>query len=157
MSSAPRTDWLTIGRTALAAGVTGGLALELYVYLTTLLPQHGDIRAHWQWIASVAVGQLAYSSQTFAWIGLLIHFLVSIGWAAGYAYLAVTRGFMSQRWVASGIGFGFVVYVFMQFMLIGAGKFVAPSDGQLVNQLIGHCLFFGIPVAVITAKMGQKP
>jgi uncharacterized membrane protein YagU involved in acid resistance len=156
MATSQRTDWPSILRTAVLAGITGGLAIELYIYVTVILRQNGDVLGYWQWIASVAVGQAALTSQAFAWLGIALHFIVSIGWAAGYAYIAGTRAFMSRRWAISGIGFGFVVYVFMQFMLIGAGKFVPPGDTQLVNQLVAHCLFFGVPVAFVTAKIGQS-
>jgi uncharacterized membrane protein YagU involved in acid resistance len=155
MATQQRTDWLAVARTAILAGLTGGLVMELYVYATTILPSHGDVLATWQWIASAAMGPPAYTSPALAWAGLAIHFVVSIGWAGGYAYIAGTRAFMSRRWVLSGLGFGVVVYVFMQFLLIGAGKFQAPSDLQLLNQLVGHGLFFGVPVAFVTAKVGR--
>jgi hypothetical protein len=82
---------------------------------------------------------------------------VSIGWAGGYAYFAQRNAFVNQRWFVSGLGYGFVVYVFMQILLLGARAFVFPATPTaLINAVIAHMLFFGVPVAFVVARMDRK-
>lgn len=131
--------------------------MESYLVLTTVIPAHGNVLQVWQWIASAALGDVAFTSTSYAWFGLLLHFLVSIGWAGGYAYLAQQQQFMNQRWPISGPVYGFVVYIFMDILLLGARKFVPPATPLLLlNALIAHCVFFGLPLAFVVARLDES-
>ncbi len=147
-------NWNAILRQALVAGVIGGIIMEAYLLLTTVVPAHGNVLQVWQWIASAAVGDVAFTSTGYAWFGLLVHFIVSCGWAGGYAYLAQQQTFMNRRWVISGLVYGLIVYIFMDILLLGARKFVPPANALLLlNALIAHCVFFGLPVAFVVARL----
>jgi uncharacterized membrane protein YagU involved in acid resistance len=156
VSTAP-LKWSRVVRDAFAAGITGGVVIEFYLYLTTMLPAHVSVISAWQWIASGAIGKTAFSSTSFAWIGLLVHFCVSIGWAGGYAYFAQRQRFVNQRWIVSGLVYGFVVYIFMVLIQMGAQVFRVPdSPPSLVNALIAHMVFFGVPVAYVVATLERS-
>jgi uncharacterized membrane protein YagU involved in acid resistance len=157
MVSSPTVNWARVVREALAAGITGGIILEAYLYLTTILPAHESLLASWQWIASAAMGKVALTSITYAWVGLAVHFIVSIGWAGGYAYFSQTQPFVDRRWAISGLAYGIIVYFFMQLLLIGARSWVAPPTPlDALNVLMGHMVFFGVPVAFVVARMNQR-
>lgn len=149
-----KRNWNAIVLQAIAAGIVAGVFIELYLIATTIVPAHGSVLASWQWIASAAIGDEALKNPGYAWLGLLVHFLVSIGWAGGYAYLAQQQPFMNRRWAISGIAYGLVVYIFMDILLLGARKFVPPPTALLLlNALIAHMVFFGLPLAFVVARM----
>ncbi len=132
------------------------MLLEVYLIATTIVPVHASILGSWQWIASAAIGDVAFTSPAYAWLGLLIHFFISISWAGGYAYLAQGQRFMNARWYISGPAYGIVVYIFMDIFLLGARKLGPPSSApMLLNALIAHCVFFGLPVAYVVARMDE--
>ncbi len=150
-------NWSEIVRQAVAAGIMGGILFEAYLIVTTILPAHGSVLGSWQWIASAAIGDEALKNPAYAWLGLLIHFIISITWAGGYAYLAQQQPFMNRRWPISGVAYGLIVYIFMDILLLGARKFVAPPTAlALLNALIAHCVFFGLPVAYVIARMDER-
>lgn len=155
MATTVRTNWASIVKQAALAGTVGAVTIDAYLWLTTVLPAHGSIIAMWQWVASSIVGQAAYSRAEFAWLGLLVHLLVSMGWAGGYAYLTRSQAFLNQRWIVSGLFYGAMVYVFMQILLIGAHLFVFPTALGILSGLVAHCVFFGLPVAFVVAKTAE--
>lgn len=149
-----KRNWNEILAQAMIAGIVAGICLEAYLLLTVVVPAHGNVLQVWQWIASAAFGDVAFTNANYAWLGLLIHFIVSIGWAGGYAYLAQQQKFMNRRWYISGPVFGLVVYIFMDILLLGARKFVPPPTPlALLNVLIAHCVFFGLPLAFVVARL----
>ena len=140
-------DWGLIIRQACIAGIVAGITIEAYLLLTVVYPSHMTPVTQLQWIASAAFGQLAYSSTGYAIVGLLMHFIVSIAWAGGYAYLAQQQPFMNDRWYISGPVYGLVVYIFMDLLLLGVRLFVPPPPLGILNALVAHCIFFGLPLA----------
>jgi len=156
MASSVRTDWASIIKQALLAGIAGAVTIDVYLYLAAVLPAHASMLALWQWIASGAIGPVAFTNPAFAWLGLLVHVVVSIGWAGGYAYLASTQTYLNARWLISGVFYGFMVYIFMMLIQLGAHIFVFPANADVVlNAVIAHCVFFGLPVAFVVAKTAR--
>jgi hypothetical protein len=157
MASPVGVNWRRVVRQAVIAGFAGGAVIEIYLYLTTILPVHGNVLAAWQWIAAAALGKTAaYSSPAYAWIGLVVHFVVCIGWAGGYAYFAPRQAFVNERWFVSGVVYGIVVYLFMVVLQIGAGVFAMPSPPSVANALVANMLFFGVPVAYVVARLDRS-
>jgi hypothetical protein len=148
-------DWNLIIRQAVIAGITAGITLQVYLILTTVLPAHISVMHEWQWIASAAVGQVAFTNPAYALLGLFFHFCVSIGWAGGYAYLAQQQPYMNARWPISGLAYGVIVYIFMDILLLGARIFAPPSALGLLNALIAHCVFFGLPLAYVVQRLAK--
>lgn len=151
-----KRNWNDIVRQALVAGVVAGILIQGYLIVTTVLPAHMSVVQAWQWIASAAIGDVAFTNPAYAYFGLLIHLIISIAWAGGYAYLAQEREFMNRRWAISGLVYGLIVYIFMDILLLGARKFVPPVSAlSLLNVLIAHCVFFGLPIAFVVARMSS--
>lgn len=149
---AQTTDWGRIVRQALAAGIVAGILIAIYLYFTQDAPAHVSLAQHFQWVASAAFGQIAYTSAAYVALGILFHFAVSIGWAGGYAYLAQQQTFLNARWAISGIVFGLVVYVFMDLLLLGVRMFVPPPPIGIVNAVVAHCVFFGLPLGYVVSR-----
>lgn len=144
-------NWNAIVRQAIVAGIAAGILIEAYLLATA----RANPMQAWQWIASAAVGDVAFTSPSYAWLGLAVHFVVSVGWAGGYAYLAQDRPYMNARWLISGLVYGLLVYVFMDLILLGARKLVPPTPLEFLNALVAHCVFFGLPLAFVVARMDR--
>jgi hypothetical protein len=153
MASVARVNWSRIVLRAFCAGIVGGILLDLFLYLATVLPQHGSMPAVWQFIASTAFGKVAFTSASYAWIGLLMHFIVSIAWAIGYGYLAETQAGVNAQPVISGIVFGFVVWGVMQLALYTVQALHINTFGDAVLNIIAHTIFYGLPVALVTKAL----
>ena len=154
MISQGRVFWKRVVLQALAAGVGGAVAIDLYLWATTLLPHGEGIGVLWRWIASTVFGKPALAQANAAWVGAIIHAIVSIGWAGGYAYVAATRPATTRRWIVAGIVYGLIVYTIMQVILLADNNFTyPPTPNDFVNALVAHSVFFGIPVAYIVHVM----
>lgn len=149
MASALPLDWSRIVLRGIASGIVGGLLIGLFIYFTNLAPHHAGILGLWQFIASSAFGTLAYSSTGFAWVGLTMHALVSIGWGVGYSYLSQTQQAVNKTPIISGLVFGLTVYVVMQLALATVGLLKITSGMQVVLAIVAHTFFFGLPVALV--------
>lgn len=157
MLSSARISWIRIAQQAFVAGLCGAILIDAYLWVTTLLPQHGSLITLWQWVASTVLGKVALTSASYAGAGLLIHLLVSIGWAGGYAYLASRQPNLDRRWVISGIVYGFIVYIMMQvILLVDNNAQPVPSPTALVSVIIAHTIFFGLPVAFIVSRLQPR-
>jgi hypothetical protein len=145
-------DRLTAG---LVAGIAGGVFIAVFVFAAELaagMPP-SVLWTNFAFVAATLLGPSAGGSPLVMPIGLGLHFCVAIGWALGYAYLVRTQPQLVARPWVSGAGFGIVVYVFMMIVLITAGQYHRPPPGVLGTQLIAHIAFYGIPVALIVARM----
>lgn len=132
-----------LGR-ALVAGIIGGAMVDLYLAVV----MHTSLVAIWQFVASAVIGKIAFTTPSYAALGFVVHFAISIGWALIFAAAAQLRpALLADPWLW-GFVFGVVVMAVMTLVLalshLSSG---APSATALVNSLIDHTVFFGIPVA----------
>ncbi len=157
MSSIKETAWGRIAVQAIVAGLAGGAIIDAYLWATTLLPAHQNILSMWQWVASTAIGKAAFTSVSYAGLGLALHAVVSIGWAGGYAFFAQQRPIFNERWLVSGVMYGLFVYIFMQIILLVDGNFLYPhTPNDFINAVLAHAVFFGLPVAFVVSRMNAR-
>ena len=146
-------------RAGIIAGLVGGAIDSIFLVVVSVLSGQSlaaSVIGMYQFAAAGAIGKsLAFSSPAFAWLGLPVHFAVSIAWALGFVYLAQRRRQLIERPLISGVAFGFVVWIMMQIVLIGAGLFQNPTPSGLAIALLAHCVFFGIPVAYTNARLSR--
>jgi uncharacterized membrane protein YagU involved in acid resistance len=138
----------------LLAGSAGGIAFDVFLFALQLASGAAPawMNAHYAFIASVLLGPSAYANPVAVPLGVVLHFCVAVGWALGYVYLArAQRQLLTEPWL-SGAAFGVVVYVFMQIVVLTAGQYHRPnSPSDFSTQLLGHVIFYGIPVALVAA------
>jgi hypothetical protein len=152
-----RVSWSRIFVQALVAGIAGAILIDLYLWVTTLLPHHAGIGVIWRFIASTVLGKSALTAPGSALIGACIHLIVSLGWAGGYAYIATAHPATTQRWLVAGIVYGLVVYTIMQVILLADNNFTyPPTPNAFLNALVAHAVFFGLPVAYIVHVMQRQ-
>ncbi len=146
-------------RGRLAAGVAAGAgaAVLVIVYLFVLswigtAPGPGTF---FTIAAAVLLGPAAYATPAAAAIGVVLTFVLAIGWAIGYVYLARSQPQLVARPLLSGAGFGLIVYTFSQVAMLGAGIRHQLTPGLMAEELLGHLVFYGIPVALIVASLAK--
>lgn len=129
------------------SGIAGGILLAVFWYFAGVVPAHGDFAGIGEWVASAAFGKAAFASLNYAWIGLAMHGLVSIAWGIGYAYMLESQRNVAANPIASGLIFGFVVWVVMQ-MVLASVQMLTVTGPNVGIGILGHTVFFGLPVAL---------
>jgi hypothetical protein len=156
MATTIRPNWALIVRQAVVAGIVGAVIFNLYLWLTTVLPAHAGLASMLQRSASIALGPIALTHPSYAWVGALVELVAGMGWAGGYAYFAQRQPFVNTRWFISGFFYGFVVYVLWLLLLIGAHAFTYPATPNgLFIDVIARTVFFGVPVAFVVAQLDR--
>jgi len=150
MATVSAPNWPRIIRNGIIPGLVGAIMAELCFYATIVLPQHGNVSQGFTFVASAALGKSAYANAAAPYIGAALTFCVAIGWAIGYAYIAQTRAGINRHYITSGIFFGLVVMIAMQIVLMAANSFHLWNVREFTLNVIGHVVFYGIPVSAVT-------
>ncbi|HTU71610.1 MAG TPA: hypothetical protein VMF11_15010 [Candidatus Baltobacteraceae bacterium] len=150
-----------MGKTDILAGVVSGItgAATIFLYLTISLPlffhippvalYHLDTSNLIGWQAALHAGLPGIV------LGQAAHVCVSLVW--GFFFVALLRAFPAMRGAPLGWGivYGVGVMLFMHFVVVPLGH--APrlsyTPASLLNNLIAHTLFFGVPVAWVATRV----
>jgi len=135
---------------AVAAGITGGVLIDAFLAVVN----HMSPIAIWQFVASALVGGVAYTSASYAVLGFVMHFAISIAWALIYASAVGPMPVLVRRPVLSGLLYGIIVMFGMMTLLVlkHVAMAGAPDALTLAKNLIAHTVFFGLPVALVISK-----
>lgn len=144
----------------LAAGIAGGILIQLFLFAVQYAggTPPDKFVGDFAFIASAMEGPnaSAYASPVIVVIGIVLHLCISVGWAVGYAFLARTQAQLLTRPLVSGAGFGLIVYIFVQIVLLTAPQHHGPAAGSIATQLLAYILFYGIPVALVVSRMLRR-
>lgn len=151
-----RTQRIVAG---LVAGLVAGVVIDVFLVVASAvqygLPVPFMFGATHMFVAGVvqghpgAMGPLA--------LGLLAHFAVAAAWGAGYGYLVDQRPQVLVRPLVSGLAYGVVVWFCMQLVLMAGHAYTPPKTQlQLATNLVAHIVFFGPPVALVTAVLLRR-
>ena len=109
-----------------------------------------------QYIASSLLGARAFSGGLgSAGLGLVLHFAVSLVVAAIYILASRRVAVLRTQWALLGLLYGAAVWAAMNLVLLPLTA-VAHSPittAALVNGVIGHALFVGLPSAFFAKKV----
>jgi len=144
MATLTQLDWRRIALQGTIGGVAGGILIDAFLYIVLFGPAHQPIAALWTNVSATATGHTIANP----WLGLVIHFCVSIAWGIGYAYAAATRPAIADHPYISGVTYGLIVMIIMQFVQLAAGVKLALTATNFLSLLVAHCIFFGLPVAI---------
>jgi hypothetical protein len=141
---------------AIVAGAAVGLAaITIYLVveraIAARLPLTLCLRELLQWDASNAYGLRAFDGGwPMALLGLAMDFVVSLAWAGAFTllYTAVAAVPRNVAWV--GLAFGAVVMVVMLYAIVPLGHAtrMEGTPAHVINVLVAHTLFFGLPLAL---------
>jgi hypothetical protein len=108
-----------------------------------------------QYIASSLLGTRSFSGGlASAGLGLVLHFAVSLVVATIYILASRRVAVLRTQWALLGLLFGAAVWVVMNLMVLPLTA-VAPNPittAALINGVIGHALFVGLPSAFFAKK-----
>jgi len=142
--------------TGVIAGLAGGVLIDAYAFAAIyVMTGTLDVAREYQITASGLLGPSALASLGAVWIGVAVHFGLSIVWGLGYVYVAAQRPQLVERPVISGLVYGVVVYLLVLVFNLAANVTNSPEMSTLGNALVAHTLFFGIPIALIARA--QRP
>ncbi|HTV91958.1 MAG TPA: hypothetical protein VMG98_04500 [Verrucomicrobiae bacterium] len=142
---------------AIGAGLTG--AVTIFLYLTISLPLFFHISPLALYALDTANFIGVHAALHARLPGILLgqagHVAVSLIW--GFVFVALARRVpeVLGRPVLWGAVYGVVVMLVMHFVVVPLGH--APripySLPGLLNNLVAHTLFFGVPVALVAARL----
>lgn len=148
-SSPTGRRWLVAGLGAgLVSGVTAA-AFAAFAAVRAGLPA----TTPFAFVASAVGGSALGESPSAAAAGVLFVFIITVLWAFGYVYAAKQQPQLLTRPLLSGTGFGVIVWFVTQAMLVGAGRYTAPTIYSFDRDMVAFIVFFGIPLAVVAARL----
>jgi hypothetical protein len=142
------------------AGLFGAILLDLYLVITEpLVVKRVTPLLVMQWDASNLLGMAAYrGGWATAATGTLLHFCVSIAWGALFVLAALRIRWLMDHALTAGIILGIVAMMVMRG-IIHLGYAVVrpfPSFWLFLYILIGHVVFFGVPVALVATNLLRR-
>ncbi len=141
----------------LLGGAVGGLGDILFAIGMALA--RGDSAAHLlQIVASGALGQAAFTGgAATALFGLMLHFMLSFGWAALFVLAAHALPALVLRPLLSAIGYGVLVLLAMRLVVLPLSAFPFPSGVRpswpLLLDLVSHVFLFALPIVLAARRM----
>jgi hypothetical protein len=147
-------------RAAVVAGISGNIAISVYLAITLPLFFHTKPELLFQWDASNIVGNSAYAGGIgSALLGFLFDCIVSICWAAIFAAVYETFAPVRRMPVLSGLLFGLIVMAVMLELVVplGHARQASQAAPALINTALAHTVFFGLPVALVIAALLRRP
>lgn len=138
----------------LIAGAAAGVLMDVFLFGSQLAggTPADKLAGNFIFIATALAGP-ASATPAVMTLAVVLDVCVAIGWAIGYVYLARTQPQLVVRPWISGAVFGFIVYAFMEIILITAGLSSRVTSGLLFRELIAETIFYGIPVALIVSRL----
>jgi len=109
-----------------------------------------------QYIASGLLGAQSFRGGiATAGLGVLVHFTIAFVVAAIYILVIRRIPALRSQWVLLGLLYGAAVWAVMNLVILPLTA-VAPSHittAALMNGIIGHALFVGLPIAFFANKV----
>jgi len=140
----------------LRAGLLAGLCDIIAAFISYSVKTGKNPLIILNFIASGVVGKdAAYADRTvMAVLGLLLHFLIAILFAAIFYYAWPLIRKVVRNWVVAGLGYGVLVWLAMNLVVVPLSNtppVKATTSGVITGMLI-LMLCIGLPVAWIIAR-----
>jgi uncharacterized membrane protein YagU involved in acid resistance len=112
-------------------------------------------------IASALLGPAAFhGGLPTALLGLAIHYTITLCWAALFLLAASRLAFLSRRAILSGLLYGGVIYIAMNYVVLPLTRLPPRSHhfapAVLVNGVLALLLFMGLPIALIARHFARE-
>jgi uncharacterized membrane protein len=110
-----------------------------------------------QYIASGLIGAASFrGGPATAGLGLVLHYLIALSWTTLFYIASRKVGILTQRPILSGLLYGAVIYLVMNFVVLPASGVPHPRSAMtmpaLVNAVLALMLCLGVPVSVLTSR-----
>ena len=133
------------------------IADALIFYGLRGVPPAGLLR----FIAGCLVGVSAlHGGWAMAALGLAIHYTITLFWSALFLLAASRLPFLTRQAIASGLLYGVLIYVLMNFVVLPLTRLPPRSHhlapGVLINGVLALLLFMGLPIALIAQRFTRE-
>jgi hypothetical protein len=138
----------------LAGAVAGGI--DLASNTIRALSAGTPVLRPWMGVAAALLGKEAIirGGQGMAFVGLALHFLITIGAATCYCVAATRVAWLTKHSLASGIVFGTLFFIVMNYVILPLSVMGRPlyvGEKTIAYALVMHILMIGLPISLITA------
>jgi hypothetical protein len=152
----PARPWRTILTAGLIAGFLDGMDAVIFIGWLRGVP----VARIFQFIASGLLGVKAFrGGWTTVLLGCLLHFLIAIGAAAVFYALSLALPMLLKRLLLWGPVYGMGVFFVMRYVVVplsAAPKQPPAKPAAIVNLILSHIFFVGIPLAWVTGKSARE-
>lgn len=108
-----------------------------------------------QYVASGLLGKASFDGGLgTAALGTVLHFFIAFVAASIYVLASRWMSALRKQAISLGLLYGAAVYFFMNYLVLPLSK-VGPIPfklGLLLNGVLGHALFVGVPIAYFARK-----
>lgn len=113
---------------------------------------------------NIAGGVLGSGTFQYGWVsvvlGVALHFLIATGAATVYYGLCRWRPVLLRYPFVTGPVFGLGVYVVMHYVVVPLSavspRTVPVTPAELLDQLVSHMFFVGLPVALLARRSASR-
>jgi len=134
------------------AGIIGGFFIHAFFFAVGL----ARFPATYEWIASGVVGRAAYTGH-WEWLGVILHFGISIVAAILYVYIAQVTGLLGRP-LLGGALFGIATNGVMDLIAYTRlGTPLPTTWHDILIPLVAHVVFFGVPIALFLSRYERVP
>jgi hypothetical protein len=113
-----------------------------------------------QSVASGLLGRSAFSGGiNTALLGLALHFFITFVWTTGFVLAARAMPFLSQHPVRSGLLYGALIYIVMNYLVLPHSH-VSPSRPTtpvLINGIFAILVLVGLPISLCNRRFAPPP
>ncbi len=146
-----RRDWLVAG---LGAGLTAAATLAAFAAFSQYTAGY-PVDGTYTYLAGKLAGPAADGAPWAVPAGVAVLIGASIIWAFAYVYAAQKQPQLFTRPWISGIAFGLVVWLVMEAILLPFGEFHPLSLFDEDRNVFALMLFFGVPIALVSARLSR--
>jgi|SRR5579863_166353 len=142
-------------RSIVLSALAGDVAITAYLVIERAIASHVPLAQCllelMQWDASNAYGVRAFAGGwATAGIGQLMDLVVSLGWATLFVLCWARFAALHRATWAWGLAYGVLVMIVMLYLVVplGHAQRMDSTPAHILNVLIAHSLFFGLPLAM---------
>ena len=113
-----------------------------------------------QSIASGLLGRPAFSGGiNTALLGLALHLFIALVWATGFVLAARALPFLSQHPIRSGLLYGALIYIVMNYLVLphSHASLPRPSTPVLLNGIFAILALVGLPISLCNRRFAPPP
>lgn len=139
----------TIALAGIAAG-SFDLAFNIYKSIAAKAP----LLRPWKGVAAALLGKAAIirGGDGMAFVGVALHFVITIGAAAVYYFVAARQGWLVRHSWLSGVVFGLLFFLAMNYVIVPLSVIGCPiyvGWETIALALVGHIVLIGLPISLI--------
>jgi len=141
--------------TVMMAGVAAG-TLDLAFNIYKAVTGGTSLLRPWKGVAAALLGKgaIIQGGDVMAFVGIGLHFVITIGAAAVYYLVAKRQDWLVRHAWLSGLVFGLLFFLAMNYVIVPLsliGRPIYVGAEAIAYAVLGHVVMIGLPIALITS------